>query len=234
MLVNKHRGQKAIVCGTGPSLGKLADRSIEPSVISIVCNDAIDVVPDAAYFHCSDCRTLVRPFWNTLRHAVAHVVLPRIERDAAHRGHNYWFVDHIHDLKISDQRLVWYNVGRSDSTALTTPEYPVPYHYDSALAGVAIAHVLGCSPIFVLGVDLCIKEDKGHYYDDAAMLKLLGKVPTSMSAWREEENRLWLRAADRWRDIMAANPCIDIRDLSDGRLTQSGICPAGNARDVLS
>jgi len=169
-------GLSAVVMGSGPSLRELRDRTrlVDREIggikfrlpdtrqhdrlrehVVIAVNDAILKVPDADYYVTSDGRMVYYNHWEVVREGRCRVVLP-------HSSFNY---DALRRCGITQNRSVIFTRMtpvpvlrlRHSTTKFVTQS--------SAMAGLQVAVILGCSPIFLIGCGGRCIEGKKYFWE---------------------------------------------------------------------
>ena len=142
LLRGRHKGP-ALVMGSGPSLRHLTDRP--PCDIAIAVNSAILKAPWADYFVSCDGRVTHRTSFQTLAH-LNTICLLMIEGIG-----DYW----TRTNKVDSSRLLWF---RRD-------EVEVVKAYSSAHMAVALAILMGCRHVKVMGCECAYEDGKKYFYE---------------------------------------------------------------------
>ena len=165
-------GYSAIVMGSGPSLRNLrADATLEllesygtkvhvPKTdgadplrkhVLIAVNDALLKFPDADFYVTADGKMIYSNHWEVLRNSKCYAVLP----DYAFNKKN------MQQMGISTDRGVLFTRGVPDEKPRLLRTTSIFRTHSSAMAGVQLAVILGCSPIYLVGCEgMCEKKRK--------------------------------------------------------------------------
>jgi len=155
--IDRHKGRTAFVLGIGPSLRNLSPDLLKPH-ITIAVNSSICKVPKADYYFTCDTGMVLWESWFTLKHLTCEIILAtncgintfesRIERKVL-EGIN---MRRVHYLPRKANNII----DKGDKLIKGS---------SSVHAAVHFAHVLGCSPIVLIGCDCQYTEGKKRYYD---------------------------------------------------------------------
>ncbi len=217
-LINKHKGIPAIILGSGPSLHKLNFDLIRP-YITIAVNSAILKVPESNYYFSCDFGMTVWESWITLRNLACDLILYNVDVGFRYLE-NLTKEDTFEG--ISEGRIYYFEMKDSN---LKMDSIELIRGSTSTQVAVHFAHLLGCSPIVLLGCDCQYVDNKYHYYDFPG--EEIDKIRKPEYANFKSKN-LIVQEGDSnryldghivcWEKIQKQNPNINIIDTSEGRL----------------
>ncbi len=217
-LINKHKGIPAIVLGSGPSLHNLDWELIKP-YITIAVNSAILKAPKSNYYFSCDFGMTVWKSWLTLRNLKCDLILYNVDVGFRHleyltKENTFEGIDesrvHYFDMKDSDLKMDTVELIRGST---------------STQVAVHFAHLLGCSPIYLIGCDCKYVDGKYHYYDFPE--EVVDKYrkseyedfkPRNLIVQKGDSNKYLDGHFEIWKKIREQNPDINIIDKSEGRL----------------
>ena len=158
---NKHKGKLAFVLGSGPSLHFEKLEGIE-RYVSFAVNTAILKLKTADYFVTNDSSVTD---WDYFLHS-----LPKLKGTVFMPSDPLVKFDHHFDKQKScfyDHKFTYdlqkRNVASVSFELTEDPEQPIIGVGSSSCTAVHIAHIMGCNPIVLLGVDCCYITDR-HYF----------------------------------------------------------------------
>ncbi len=217
-LIDKHQNRTAIIIGSGPSLHGLDLDAIRPHV-TIAANSSILKVPEADYYFSCDFGMTVWDSWLTLRNLECGLVLYNVDVGFRHLEYltgedTFEGIDesriHYFDMKDSDLRMDTVELIRGST---------------STQVAVHFAHLLGCSPIVLLGCDCQYIDGKYHYYDFPGEIVDKIRKPEyenfkskNLIVQEGNSNRYLDGHYACWKKIRGQNPDVNIIDCSGGRL----------------
>ncbi len=217
-LINKHKGKPAFVLGSGPSLHNLDWKLIEP-YITIAVNSTILKTPKADYYLTCDFGMTVWESWVTLRNLKCDLILYNV--DVGFRHLEYLTKEDTFE-GIDNDRIYYFDMKDSD---LQMDGMKLIRGSTSTQVAAHFAHLLGCSPIILVGCDCKYEDRKYHYYDfpRETVDKILKSEYGSFKSWnlikREGNSNKCLDGHYVcWNKIQKQNPNINIIDTSGGRL----------------
>jgi hypothetical protein len=218
---NKHKGKLAFVAGAGPSLHFEKLEGID-RFVTFAVNSAVIKLKHADYFVTDD--EGVTDWDYFYRHLPAfkgtyllyeNKLRPYADSFDAKRTvwfeHKTWF-----DLKTRTKN--------PDGLVITDKaEEPIIGARTSAGTAVHLAHIMGCSPIVLLGCDCCMIQEKNYFWQFPGEYKphrLKGYAVPSRRHFvkgkvQDDHSRDFL---DYWKSLQKANPWMDILDASKGLL----------------
>ena len=221
-LSGAHKEQMAFILGAGPSLHF---QDLEPlhNYVTFAVNSGLLKMPDCDYFVTDDGAAAD---WNYFRdtaknsHCKKLLFRAKLKKSASHFRQNevFWY-DHVreHSPDFDGANLNGYEMG---------PVNPLMAARTSAGSAVHAAHIMGCSPIVLLGCDSCHKYGKRYFW----------QFPKEEKAYRVNDSRPPWTKADRgqlrgkpvdqhcidfdvyWKRVAKANPGVNIIYASEGGL----------------
>jgi hypothetical protein len=209
----------AFLLGSGPSLHGLDFDRIAPHV-TIAVNSAIAKAPQSDYYFSCDFGMTVWKSWLYLQFLPCELILYNVDVGWRHleklTGRDTF-------AGIDQSRITYFDMAKS---LRFTPEPPLIEGSTSAQVAAHFAHVMGCSPIVLLGCDCKYDGDKYHFYDYPGEFRDAYRKdeyrdfkPRDLIVRRRESNRYLDGHLACWQKIKDANPDIEIIDCSGGRLT---------------
>ncbi len=217
-LINKHKGNPAVVLGSGPSLHNLDWKLIE-SYITIAVNSAILKAPKSDYYFSCDFGMTVWESWVTLRNLKCDLILYNI--DVGFRYLEYLTKENTFE-GIAEDRVYYFDMKDTD---LKMDTVNLIRGSTSTQVAVHFAHLLGCSPIYLIGCDCRYVDGKYHYYDfPGEVIDQYRKPeyedfkPRNLIVQKGNSNKYLDGHFEMWKKIRKQNPDIHIIDASGGRL----------------
>lgn len=262
-----YSGRSALVMGSGPSLRLLRDRDrlIEWSYgkttikipdtsqqdrarnhITIAVNDAILKVPDADFYITGDPRMMYYKHWLVVKYfSSCKMVMPSFGPPR----------EHYHQDGVDFSRVVIYT-RREDAADWKISKNSNVFlgEMNSAIAGVNLAVVLGCSPIYVIGCECRMEEDKKYCWEFSGEPGPGGTISGFKSIWLETEasygrkygpgkygkvfdlkagKTLGVPAIAKWKRLLRKNPGLPIVDVCESEWNR-GRCPNATIEEMLS
>lgn len=196
-------GQTAFVVSSGPSLRFVDTSLIKKNVI--VVNAGILKFPDAEFYVSCDGRVTARKHWNDL---VASKAVPVLN---APGFHSTW-VNQADVDKVKD-RVIGFHINHK-VRKMNKEDTWLAARSTSAHAAVHFAHILGASPIVLLGNDCCDEQGKRHFYEFPGQPQdsYLREVPVDTGPGYFG----WWQGT--WAELAKDNPHIKILNASGGIL----------------
>ena len=232
--INRHKGKMAVVLGSGPSLHGL-DRDYLlcfPGPIIAVNSAILKAGRYADYYFSCDFGMTVWRSWPLLRRLPCELILYDVDV-----GWRYLEkLTHEDTFEGIDESRITYFDMKDDYAML--PEPPLLRGSSSAQVAVHFAHIMGCSPIVLLGCDCKYVGDKYHFYDygpegrrdDYRCDEYKDFKPRGLIQQTGNSNKYLDGHVACWQKIQDANPGIKIIDCSGGRLT---MFPQMTLKDVM-
>lgn len=162
---NSRKGEPAFVFGSGPSLHQV-DKAIRFNELGVqICvNAAILRYPNAQYFFSADRRIVFRKHWQVVRGRVNsgnENPTPVLQNKSMH------FMRMFGGVPGLDAKSIVYGPSKKSGPLRVTDE-KLDVGNTSVQGAVHFAVVLGCSPIYLFGVDCADGPDgKRHYMEYA-------------------------------------------------------------------
>ena len=190
-LNGKHAGQPACVLGSGPSI-KMIDPSIYKNFVCIAVNAGIVANPESDYFLTDDCDCSNWTYFLELRHRRCDVLL----YEEKFKG----FPTLFGDRTVFFRHRTGYHV--TDHYRHTEPKDHIVQCRTSVGSAIHVAHIMGCSPIFVAGVDCCRLDCKRWFWEFAGYRKpkrLDGRRADKYRKTKDSDTDL-IEILQYWRD----------------------------------
>jgi hypothetical protein len=150
-----HKGRMAFVAGSGPSLRHVEPERLKDYIV-IAINGAILKLPDADYFFSCDGRVTLTKAWQILKDVRCKLIL-----NTTLSG--FYSFDGILGIKsdegISQDRICFFKRDFKNQHAIDKRSLLL-MGSSSAHPAVHFAHLLGCSPIVLLGMDCGVEDGK--------------------------------------------------------------------------
>jgi D-3-phosphoglycerate dehydrogenase len=189
-LRNKHVGKSAFCIGTAPHLRDL-DLCQLKNEVTIVANQLVRYSDKYNFkYVCFNNEDRLEQFKDDLPRTKAKVVLPQR------------LYKRYHDLFAMDENIVPVNVRLTSSSHTEFFSFDLPacaYAVDVMQLQIQLAAWMGCSPIYLLGVDAAIKDFDNHYFDSLVSLTISDPNVhvhdiTNLLEWLQAaKNTLWAR-----------------------------------------
>jgi len=224
--------QLAFVLGSGPSLKNL-NWDLISSYTTIAVNSAIYKAPESDYYFTCDFGMVVYKSWLLLRNLKCKLMLYNVDVGFRH-------LESLTGLNtfegIDIDRVNYFDMKDSDLIMDKNP-YKLIRGSTSTQVAVHFAHVLGCSPIVLIGCDCQYVENNYHYYDfpgeeceglikpEYANFKSKNLITQKGNSNKYLDGHLVC-----WNKIRKQNLDINIIDTSEGRLD---MFPQMTIREVL-
>lgn len=161
---DKHKGKIAFIVGAGPSLRFINPDSIKDYVIFGV-NSGYLKFPDADYFVTDDHAVKNWNYWSMAiknKKCIKFLFSEKLKDQKPYLNEDETvFFDHVHwsTPKLHDQTIY----HKENLVLHNDPLKPIIGARSSIASALHIAHIMGCSPIVLLGVDCCY-EGRSRYY----------------------------------------------------------------------
>ncbi len=213
-----HIGKMAFVLGSGPSL-----RNLNPEIlkghISIAINGSILKAPEADYYFSCDYGMVLWKSWTTLKSLSCHIMM------ACNVG--FTSFEHRLDRKVFEDISEYRRHYLKRKEGLEIDKNPVMISGSSSVhSAIHFAHLLGCSPIILVGCDCQYVDGKKHYGEFPGQLKDVLRDPNfeqyrrPLAPYRPDaktdgELKHHLKV---WENLRNQNPTLNIIDTSEGKL----------------
>jgi hypothetical protein len=149
-----HKGQPALICGSGPSLNKVNWDKVPLNYITFVVNRSITIVPTCNYYVLTDIGVLVSNYWDE--------VAKKAEKVCFCSGYNFRGYKIGNFRKIKKRSLFFdRNYGSGSYCFDENPDLLICGTNVGEIAA-NLAYVMGCSPIILAGIDNCFVDKKMH------------------------------------------------------------------------
>jgi hypothetical protein len=212
---NIHKGYRAIICGSGPSLNGFDFNKLTENDIVFAYGQAVTVLKHCHYFCMTDEAVPRMNFFEYGTDISDKIGLLGV----AFNGH-----PRVLDLyeKINNKLFILdRRFNNSRSTDFNLNDGLLIVGVDGVHVTSHLAHIMGCSPIVLVGVDL--KYDNGKMYCDGTEFK--NKVHWSYTSRSNspsgENDPEFVRSFDLWREIKQNNPNVKFLNAnSKGRLVE--------------
>jgi len=217
--IDKHKGQVCFVLGTGPSLKDLSSYLLRDHIV-IAVNGAIIKAPKSDYYFSCDYGMVLWRSWWELKFLECDLILASNTGFGAFQNK----VEREVFEGIENDRINY----APRKKGLKIDKNPEMLSGSSSVhSAVHFAHLLGCSPIVLLGCDCRYGEGKKHYWDFPDQPKE-GLVKPEYEQYRRplavEEPGAKMDGELHhhikiWLQLKNQNPRIEIIDSSGGNLT---------------
>jgi len=147
------KGQSAVVLGSGPSL-RHADERIYRHV-TIAVNGAILKFPKSDYYLTCDPGMTKMKHWNAMVKSGCRAVLP---------SHVFTRAAVQTQWNMGPDRVVLFE-RRRKVTKLVPSDTKFIFSDSSAHCALNLAVILGCSPIYLIGCDCSMEDNKKYYWE---------------------------------------------------------------------
>jgi hypothetical protein len=219
--IGKHKGKMVFVLGTGPSLHHVPPHWMSRA-LTIATNSAImRARVNGDYYLSCDFGMTVWKSWLYLRYLPCKLILYNV--DVGWR--------HLETLTnkdtfegIDESRITYFDMH--DEGFAMTGGPPLARGSSSVHVAVEFAHMMGCSPIVLLGCDCKYDGDKYHFYDypsepkdDYRKDEYRDFKPRDLIQQQGDSNKYLDGHVKVWQKIRDANPDVNIIDCSGGSLT---------------
>lgn len=154
---NKYKNRTAFILGSGPSLRNLDPESLKLHIV-IAVNAAIMKVPTAQYYFSCDYGMVLWESWQTLKYLKCDLIL------ASNCGFTPF--ESCINIKVFDgidKKRIHY-IHRKENNMIDKGDRLIKGS-SSIHPAVHFVHILGCSPIVLLGCDCKYVNGKKHYYE---------------------------------------------------------------------
>lgn len=160
--LDMQKGRPGFVVGAGPSL-HFQDTDVLKGYPVFAVNSALPKVPFALYFVADDKGVQKWSYYTELLptlNCISFLYHAKLKGTTTHLDNNkvMWFT-----------HKTWYEPSKKkyheDGLVLTKdPSLPIIGARTSSGTAVHLAHIMGCSPIVLLGCDCCYSKDNKRYY----------------------------------------------------------------------
>lgn len=210
-----HAGKPAAVLGAGPSLRFLQPEMLDGFIVTTL-NSAFVKYPDCDYFLTGDRGRVNHWSWHQLHHHHCTVFMTTV---------GWWQPNLAEWASLPPERIVPFDGGGDDYRMYPAAETICGSH-SSAQAAAHLAHIMGCTPIVLLGCDCTWEDGKLHFHafegqpQDPILVpyhrtrQVTGERPADAPAI-DGNQRADMRA---WGEIARANPDVAIWNASGGAL----------------
>lgn len=217
--LDKHKGKIGFVLGAGPSLREVDVELLKPHVV-IAVNSSILKAPFAQYFFTCDANSSLFSFWATLKDLECMLILNSNLGKGMDTHKNQTGVSAFEG--IAKKRVFYFSrksgwkVEKSDRLLMGISSIHCAVHF---------AHILGCSPIVLLGCDCQSKGGKNHFYDFSSRITGGPAKPE----WKSFVTSDYIRKGSKyvfrtmlagWKKLKQQNPEVAIINASDGQLNE--------------
>ncbi len=217
-LINKHKNTPAFILGSGPSLHNL-NWDLISSYTTIAVNSAILKAPESNYYFSCDFGMTVWKSWLTFKNLKCDLILYNV--DVGFRYLEYLTGEDTFE-GIIENRVHYFNMKDSN---LEMDTIELIRGSTSTQVAVHFAHLLGCTPIFLIGCDCKYVDGKYHYYDypgeeidEMRKPEYANFKPKNLIVQEGDSNKYLDGHIVCWRKIQKQNPDINIIDTSGGKL----------------
>lgn len=266
-LRGKHIGRAALVMGSAPSLRLLRDRGRlvdwrhkdvglslpDTSLferarnhVTIAINDAILKVPDADFYVTGDPRMTMYHHWRVVVWRSACFVLMPSFGPSRHQ--------YIRGGISPDRLMIYKRRENAVDWILSSDSQYFLGEMNSAQAGVNLAVVLGCSPIYLLGCECRCEDGKKYSWEFDGEPGPGGTLDGYKTVWADTEAKhgrlrddmqydavfdvakgktLGLPGIRKWQRLARTNPGLPIIDLADSEWND-GFFPKVGVEEMLS
>ncbi len=218
--LNIHKGKMAFVLGSGPSLRNLNPDLLKPHVV-IAVNAAILKTPSADYYFSNDFTCTLLKYWLSLKNIKCELIIN-------HTTGGFGAYEPRTGIRVFEgidkNRITYFEVERK--LKMDKEANKLKLASSSAHTAVHFAHILGCSPIVLLGCDCQYEKNCKHYYDfpnqpDGGYIKPEFKKfsPDWEGVIGGNTDGEQHHHYNAWQKIRKNNPNINIINASGGRLT---------------
>ena len=221
--VDRHKGQTAFVLGAGPSLRKINPTWLRDCVV-IAVNDAILKVPFAKFFMSCDWGMPLRKAWLTVKESECSLILHNVDV-------GFSYLDDQTGVKafdgISLERVSYFDFKKDNELVMERKSRKLIRGSSSVHSAVHLAHLLGCSPIVLLGCDCQYEEEKYHFTDFVGQ-PMGGFIKSEYEKIKpqysfvvtkfENTDAVLMGHVACWKKIREQNPNVPIINASEGRL----------------
>lgn len=206
-----NKGEVGFIAASGPSLRHIDSKKFEDKTIIAVNGSFLKFKNQNPYYFTCDGRVVFKYHWQEVKYSYSPVVV-----NLAGAGSQIFLWGGILDTS----RIYYYSEKREDKKFLDTDSSIISAS-NSTIAAVHFAHILGCSPIILLGVDCCYEEGKKYYNDFEGQPKdgwhLNVSDPPAVDEDKSSDGYLHL-FQNGWKEIAEINNHIEILNASGGIL----------------
>jgi len=158
--IDKHKGEKCFIYGSGPSLRDVDTKPLE-RFVSISVNAGIVKAPFSDYFVSDDAGVTKWDFYyKTLqrrdvtkflfRDKFKSVVTPTEENQVVLFDHTWWYSPENDEYNMEGIKL--------------KKAEPIIGAATSAGSAIHLAYIMGCSSVYLLGFDCCFYDNKKYFW----------------------------------------------------------------------
>lgn len=165
-------GFSAVVVGAGPSIRALRtdskmtiiDGLSVPDVsdddpmrkhVIIAVNDAILKFPDCDFYITADGKMIYNRHWEVLRNSTCYAALPSYSFNPGN----------VENMGVSKSRAILFDRGKPNDNVDMSKSTNEFHTQSSAMAGVQLAVILGCNPIYMIGCEGECKDDRKYFWE---------------------------------------------------------------------
>ena len=200
-LKDKHVGQAAFIIGAGPSARHLVNKKLDG--VSFAVNSAIAHFTDAQYFVSDDHDVAGWDYFYNARKLSCKKLFfkdkllqfKNLFPDAYFYEHNHW------------------TRGKNLENLKCTKDFPVIGARTSTGSAIHLAHIMGCDPIYLIGVDCCMQNGKRYYWEFEGIepcKRLNGRILPMQIAERHNKDFMAY-----WEDFASVNSHLNIYNVSN-------------------
>lgn len=215
--LDKHKGRIAFVLGAGPSLHKINTEILKSHVV-ITINSSINKTPFAQYFFSCDPGVTLRTYWLTLKDLKCMLIL------CCKHGGGMGCYEERTGMKIFEgiDEKRWFYFDRRSGWKIEKSDELI-MGISSIHCAVHFAHILGCSPIVLLGCDCKSEGKKHHFYDfpgetNVSLIKPEYKSFTTDPYEINSSENILGAIVRGWKNLRKTSPEINIINSSGGVL----------------
>ena len=160
--INKHKGKRAIVCGTGPSLNDIDFNLLSDDIIIFACNQSVTALDKCDYFCIADNAIIIMDFFEHGAEICNEVIVMgpfNNEEDLMSNNHNSKQRNKF--VELIKNKSKFFPRGSNLPFNKTGPILKGPPGEDVVHITSHFAYLLGCREIILAGVDLT--TDNGIY-----------------------------------------------------------------------
>ena len=191
---NIHKGRRALVCGSAPSLNDINFNRISDDYVIFACNQSVTVMSQCDYFCMTDWAVPKNSFF---KHGVD------ITSKVAACGGHFWTHDGIKELHNKQKRKFLFFEREVPNLYDLSKRDKIIQGVDSVHCATHLAHITGCDEIILAGVDLQ-HTDGGKIYCDSKTYD--GEVSWRMEGHNHVSTMDTLDLSfNNWRDIVSHN-----------------------------
>tara|TARA_R100000008_G_scaffold24245_1_gene13071 strand:- start:815 stop:1570 length:756 start_codon:yes stop_codon:yes gene_type:complete len=160
--INRHRGKRAIVCGTGPSLNDINFNLLSDDIIIFACNQSVTALDKCDYFCIADNAIICMDFFEHGAEIANEVIVMGPFNNAEDlMSNNHDSKQRSKFVELIKNKSKFFPRGSMLPFNKTGPILKGPPGEDVVHITSHFAYLLGCREIILAGVDLTI--DNGIY-----------------------------------------------------------------------